>query len=232
MALKEDLQTAVTDIFKYSWTERDGHGVPMPEDLRLGNDAMKLEGTVLYADMAGSTELVDAQVPSFAAEIYKAYLACAARIIKSEGGTITAYDGDRIMALFLGDYRNTTAARTALKINYTVAELINPALSKQYPNKTYKVAHRVGIDTSALYVARIGVRNDNDLVWVGRAANYAAKLCAIHEDNATFITDAVFQKLHASLKFGGDNNQPMWRERTWTQMNNQRIHSSTWWRRI
>ena len=39
------------------------------------------------------------------------------------------------------------------------------------------------------------MRNDNDLVWVGRAANYAAKLCAIREYDTTFITEEVFNVL-------------------------------------
>jgi len=38
-----------------------------------------------------------------AAEIYKTYLHCAAKIIRSEGGSITSYDGDRIMGIFIGD---------------------------------------------------------------------------------------------------------------------------------
>ncbi len=33
--------------------------------------------------------------------LYKAYLHCAAKIISNEGGEITAYDGDRIMAYSL-----------------------------------------------------------------------------------------------------------------------------------
>jgi class 3 adenylate cyclase len=68
-------------------------------------------------------------------------------------------------------------------------------LLKQYPHRTYKVRHHLGIDTSSLFVSRIGVRNDNDLVWVGRAANYAAKLCAIREYDTTFITEEVFNVL-------------------------------------
>ena len=85
MALKEELEASVGKIFRESWTERDGQIVPAPEDIRLGNDAVKLVGTVLYADMADSTQLVDDYPPHFAAEIYKSYLTCAAKIIKSEG---------------------------------------------------------------------------------------------------------------------------------------------------
>ena len=188
MALKEDLEAAVSKIFREIWTERDGHDVPLPEDLKLGNDAVKLDATVLYADMSESTQLVDSYKPPFAAEIYKAYLTCAAKIVKSEGGNITAYDGDRIMVVFIGDSKNTTAAKTALRLNGAVHNIINPALIRQYPKTRYKVKHVVGVDTSSILAARIGVRNDNDRVWVGRAANYAAKLCAINEEKTVFIT--------------------------------------------
>ena len=98
MALGDDLKEAVEQVLQNVWSTRTGSVVPEAEDLRLGNDAVKLEGTVLYADLDESTQLVDSYQAAFAAEIYKCFLACAARIIRSEGGEITSYDGDRIMA--------------------------------------------------------------------------------------------------------------------------------------
>jgi class 3 adenylate cyclase len=228
MPLKEELQDAVAKIFRESWTERDGQMVPVHGGIKLGNDAVKLDATVLYADMAESTQLVNEESPQFAAEVYKSYLTYAARIIKSEGGTITAYDGDRIMAVFIGKTKNTTAARCALKINYSVQSIINPALVKQYSDRTYKVRHHVGIDSSSLFISRIGVRNDNDLVWVGRAANYAAKLCAIREFDTVFVTENVFNTMLDGSKFSTPARELMWKERKWSQMGNQRVYSSTW----
>jgi class 3 adenylate cyclase len=108
MPLKTELEQAVKTIFHDDlWTNREGQVVPEAKHLRLGNDAVNLAGTVLYADMSDSTKLVDGHKPHFAAEVYKAYLACAAKVIKSENGTITAYDGDRIMAVFIGKSKNT-----------------------------------------------------------------------------------------------------------------------------
>jgi class 3 adenylate cyclase len=43
----------------------------------------------------------------FAAEIYKSYLISACRIIRDNGGEITAFDGDRVMAVFIGNMKNT-----------------------------------------------------------------------------------------------------------------------------
>jgi class 3 adenylate cyclase len=202
LALKEELQDAVKKILRDQWTTRDGEVVPEPEDLALGNDAVNLDATVLYADMSGSTKLVDNNAPTLAAEVYKAYMICAARILKDEGGIISAYDGDRIMAVFIGDFKNTTAARSALKINWAVEKLINPAFKRQYGEDTYQMSHVIGIDTSSILVCRIGVRNDNDLVWVGRSANYAAKLTEIDTGFPIYITGDVFDKLNKISKYG------------------------------
>lgn len=228
MTLKEDLQDIVKKIVTdQNWTTRDGEVVPEPEDLGLGNDGVNLKAAVLYADMAGSTYLVDSQKPHVAAEVYKAYLACAARIIKNNGGAITAYDGDRVMGIFVGKVKNTTAAKTALQINWAVENVVNPRLKIQYGVNAYQMKHVIGIDASAIFACRIGVRNDNDIVWVGRAANYAAKLAAINE-YPVYITGTVFDSLDDSSKFAGNPRRLMWEERRWTLMNKMRIFRSNW----
>ena len=227
MSLGDDLKAQVKKIFSKQWSTRDGQQVPDSDDLKLSNDAVRLDGTVLYADLSGSTKLIDGYKDYFAAEIYKAYLHCAAKIITSEGGAITAYDGDRIMAVYIGNFKNTSAARSGLKINYAVRNIVNPALKAQYPNSTYVVKQTVGIDTSKLFVARTGIRGSNDLVWVGRAANYAAKLTELSNDYSTWITADVYNMLPESAKTTDD--KPMWEARRWTAMNNFSIYGSTWW---
>jgi len=227
MALKDDLTEAISRVFKSQWTTRDGTVVPSSENIPLANEAVKLDGTVLYADLSASTSLVDTQTPFFAAEIYKAYLYCAARIIRSEGGEITAYDGDRVMAVFLGNSKNTSAVRTGLKINWAVKNLINPALKAQYPQSNYEVQQTVGIDSSLLHVARTGIRGSNDLVWVGRAANHAAKLCALPPTHPTRITAAIYGNIHESVK--KKNGIDFWERMQWTAMNNVDIYRTTWW---
>ena len=86
LMLKQELESVGWKIFHDDhWIIREGQVVPDPEDLRLGSDGVNLDATVLYADMSGSTRLVDTKKAPFAAEVYKTYLACAAKIIKNEG---------------------------------------------------------------------------------------------------------------------------------------------------
>ena len=232
MGLKADLDAEVGKIFRQQWDVQDTEDVPDAEDVLLGsNHAKRLEqAAVLYADLSYSTKLVDGFKWHFAAEIYKAFLHCSAKIIRDEGGEITAYDGDRIMAIFVGSYRNTSAVRSALKINYARAEIINPALKKQYATTDYEVKHVVGIDLSELRAARTGVRGDNDLVWVGRAANHAAKLSSLSTDYPTWITKEVYDKMDKSARIASDGRN-MWEEMTWNDMGKKTIYRSSWrWR--
>jgi class 3 adenylate cyclase len=227
LGLKNDLQDQVKDIFGDQWDVTDGRVVPEPESIGLGNNAIKLDATVLYADMADSTKMVDDNGANYAAEIYKSFLYCAGRIIHSEQGVITAYDGDRIMAVFIGERKNTRAVKTGLKINYAVKKIINPAHEKQYSYTPYTLKHVVGIDTSKILVARTGVKGRNDLVWVGRAANYAAKLCALSADYPTRITEAVHKVIADDAKMSSSGKN-MWNEATWKDMNDMTIYRSTW----
>lgn len=227
MGLGDDLKSEVRKIFSERWTTRTGQVVPESDDLKLSNDAVTLDGTVLYADLNDSTNLVDTMKPEFAAEIYKSYLVCAARIIRSEDGAITGYDGDRIMAVYIGKSKNSSAVRTALKINFAVQKIINPAIKYQYPNSGYSVKQVVGIDTSELFVARTGIRGSNDLVWVGRAANYAAKLSARSGSTSQITTD-VYKRLNQKSKIGS-NGQNMWTQTLAPEIGNRKIYTSSWW---
>jgi len=232
MTTLKDLEVQVAATFSAQWKKREGRLVPSTEDLTLGNDAVEFDrATVLYADLQASTDMVDNEPWTRSAEIYKNFLHCAASIIRDEGGAITAYDGDRVMGIWVGNRQTTPAAIAGLKINYVVQNVINPALQRQYPDNTRAVKQVVGIDTSSLRATRTGVRGDNDLVWVGRAANYAAKLTTLNLAERTWLTADAFDRLRDEAKYGGTPPQLMWKNYTWTAQNNAPIYGSTWtWR--
>ncbi len=226
---KDEILSEIRSIFVDKWTTREGRVIPDTGDIGLGNEGVELEATVMYADMADSTMLVDKYNPKFAAEIYKSYLIGSCRLIKNRGGEITAFDGDRVMAVFIGGSKNTSAAKCALQLNKLVQE-INILVQSSYPKTVYRLRHSVGIDTSSLLIARTGIRNSNDLVWVGRAANYAAKLSALGDkDFPTFITEDVYTKLAEEAKYGGQPRRNMWEKRIWTAKGLTVYRSNWWW---
>ena len=115
MSFATDVEAEVKRIFRQQWEKSKATTVPEPSDIALEKNEAKIidDGTVLYADLSGSTTMVQNYTARFAAEVYRAYLYSAAQIIRNEGGAITAYDGDRVMAVYLGKMPNTNAATTA-----------------------------------------------------------------------------------------------------------------------
>ncbi|MCZ2157635.1 MAG: hypothetical protein LC114_27685 [Bryobacterales bacterium] len=218
----------IRSILRAQWDLQDGRTVPELERIRLkGNHGIEIEGTVLYADLADSTKLVDKFKAEFSAEIYKSFLYGACKVLSTGGGEVTAFDGDRVMAVFIGKMKNTYAATCALRINYLVRQ-INAAISAQYPNTSFSMRHAIGVDTSKLLVTKTGIRDYNDLVWVGPAANYAAKMAAFNDaGNSTYISEAVYKKLNDSAKLSGSVD--MWEKRTWTDTGKTVYRSGYYW---
>lgn len=230
MTLREDLEKYAAATHDGVWTRRAGQVVPDTDSLTLKNEAVTFDSaTVLYADLADSTGLVKGYKDWFAAEVYKNYLYCAARIIRSRGGEITAYDGDRVMAVFIEGNKNSEAAKCALQIDWAVRNIIRPAIKAKYPDNTFTVEHKVGIDTSPIFAAKTGIRGSNDLVWVGNAANNAAKMAALSRGYQTYISSTVYGVLLEWAKLGGDPKRDMWTDLGTGDLGYKVYGSNFWW---
>ncbi|WP_315069768.1 hypothetical protein [uncultured Microbacterium sp.] len=228
MSLADELRDYAKKTHGTTWTRRDGQKVPSTDDITLGNSAVDLNAVVLYADLKDSTGLVKGEPDWFASEVYKNYLYTVSRIIRAHNGTITAFDGDRVMGVFIGGSKNSNAAKVALKINWAVKKILQPAMQEKYPENTYTLQQKVGIASSKTMVSRTGIRGSNDLVWVGNAANIAAKLAALHTGYSSYITADVYAKLSEETKLGGTPKRDMWTDLGVTD-GFGRIYGSTFW---
>jgi len=229
MALVDDITQDVTSILSQAWDIRDGQTVPSTDTVTLAGGGVKLFATMLYADLADSTDLAmwDRRVT---ARLCKAFLACSSRLIKARGGAVRSFDGDRVMGVFVGDSKNTSAVKCALQINWAFLKVIKPKFEAQYEalrNGTHKLAHCTGVDTSETLVVRAGVRNSNDLIWIGRAPNVAAKMSGFRDPPYfSFISGEIYDHVADEAKLS--NGQNMWEERTWTQGPIKRVFRSSW----
>lgn len=214
MALADELKAKVATYARTKWEEiPQGRVVPTANNLTAGNTGIHIDATVLYADIDGSTNMVDTLLDRLAAEYYKAYLECAAKIIRVNDGEITAYDGDRVMAIFIGDQQVANAVTAALQINRAVQEIVNPTFQSIYTVHHLPLRHTIGIDKSLILATKIGIRGDNDIVWVGPAANYAAKLNSFDGLDSSYairITEQAFNALGTTVFYRKVNGQTIW----------------------
>lgn len=219
MALLDELKGDVQGIIDKPWNKRTGHVVPSSESVALAGGAVELAATMLYADLANSSKIAKELDRRVAAKILKAFLAATSRLVRARGGSITSFDGDRILGVFVGDSKNTDAAKCALQINYVVKEIIRPKFENSYnsvKDASFKIEHGCGVDTGIVLTVRAGARGDNDLIWIGRAPNLAAKLSDIRDSPYhSFITASVYNNMNDKSKYGGTNNVNMWESRSW-----------------
>jgi class 3 adenylate cyclase len=225
-----DLEAGVDKILAQSWTEREGHVVPETDDVALSGGAVRIEAAILYADMAESTKLVSDFDARTAARVMKSFLYCSSRLIRGNGGEIRSFDGDRVMGIFIGDAKNSSAAKCALQIKYAIDEIVRPKVEAKYPTlmaNGFVVSHACGIDRSSIFAVRAGMRDSNDLIWVGRAAAVAAKLSTTrNRPYRSFITNDVFSMLRDDVK-KGPKGQAMW-EQVPTKQYGHVVYRSSW----
>lgn len=129
--------------------------------------------TVLFADLAGSTELATAQDPEQLRAMLAAFFDEMREQIVAFGGTVEKYAGDAIMAVFgvprVSEDDAERAVRAALAMQRSLEQL-NPLFEKDYG---VRLDLRVGVATGEAVASAAAA--DQFLV-TGEVANLAARL--------------------------------------------------------
>lgn len=211
------VESSVADIFSVTMNVTNGTKVPETDDIVLKNGGKLVDATYLYADLAGSSRMAQNLKKEAAAKVIKSYVNTATRILRHKGGEIRSFDGDRVMAIFMGADKEERAVRAAMGIHWAVQEVIPAAIKKQYtdPEKFPTIAHGIGIDSGEALIIRGGIRDSNDLISIGAAPNIAAKLSDIRDFRGSiFITEAV-KKVLGDDYLRYDSWREVWKQISW-----------------
>lgn len=149
--------------------------------------------TVLFADLAGSTELAQRQDPEQLRQLLSAFFDEMSQQIRSFGGTVEKYAGDAIMAVFgvpkVHEDDAERAVRAAMAMRESLAQL-NPLFEQEYDAR---LELRVGIATGEVVAATDERR---EMLVTGETANLAARL---QSAGSGIVVSDVTQKLLARL---------------------------------
>ena len=232
MAIRDDILSEISTIIGTQWQKRVGRQVPSSSVVALAGGAVEIEATFLYADLADSSKMANYFDQRITAKIIKSFLATSTRLIKANGGEIRSFDGDRVMGIFIGESQCTSAAKCALQIKWCVDQIksLFEAKYETVRSAPFSIRHGVGIDCGSVLSVRGGVRGTNDLIWIGRAPNLAAKLSDLRDSPySTIITKAVFDNLNEIARYGGIPRSFMWEIRNWNYLGETIIvYRSSW----
>lgn len=230
MPLKEVLLRDVTTTLARTLTVREARVVPSAATLALTGGAARISVAMLYSDLADSTKLASEFDSRIAARVAQAFMAICSRVVRRHRGEIRSFDGDRVLAVFVGTSKCSSAAKAALQINWAFSHVLRPRLEAKYPSlrDQFTLGHCTGVDSGEVLAVRGGIINNNDLVWIGRAPNVAAKLSSIR--NApyySYITPAVYASIAEDVRRSA-GGELMWEEQTWPRGPVTEIYGSAW----
>jgi adenylate cyclase len=146
------------------------------EDLRLG--AVRRECTVLFSDLRGFTSFSESLEPDLVVEVLNLYLEEMSEAIMDHGGTLVAYMGDGIMAVFGAPLEQPDHADRALAAAREMIgprlERFNDALAERELGDGFRMG--VGVNSGPIMSGQVGSARRVEYTAIGDTTNTAARL--------------------------------------------------------
>jgi adenylate cyclase len=179
------------------------------ENLRLG--AVERDCTVLFSDLRSFTSFSEGQPAERVLDVVNHYLSEMSDAILAAGGTLIAYMGDGIMAIFGAPLEQTDHADRALTaaIDMTGPRLarFNSWLAEQGLQHTFTMG--VGINSGMVMAGNVGSEQRVEYTAIGDTTNTASRLEGMTKgtEHMLFIADSTRERLRdppAALRLVGE----------------------------
>jgi adenylate cyclase len=177
------------------------------DDLRLGG--VERDCTVLFSDLRGFTSFSETQPAALVIEVVNRYLDEMTAAILAAGGTLVAYMGDGIMAVFGApldqDDHADRAVAAAREMISTRLDRFNAWLAEQGFDRRFEMG--VGLHSGSVMVGNVGSEQRMEYTAIGDTTNTASRLEGLtkNSDAMLFISDAT----HERIRHGADDLQPV-----------------------
>jgi class 3 adenylate cyclase len=157
-----------------------------PERAELGGESVEV--TVMFADLRDFTPFSEKTPPHTVVEMLNEAFSRAVPIVFAEGGTITQFAGDAIMAIFNAPVRQPDhalrAARAAMALQEAVASI---------PGAGERPQFRVGLNSGPALVGNIGSSEIRNFTAIGDTTNLAARLHAFAPPGGIVMGESTYR---------------------------------------
>lgn len=138
--------------------------------------------TVLYLDIAGFTTMAEKLEPHEIVATLNAFFSEAVSQIEAEGGMVTQFQGDAILAVFNLPVEQADHASAAIR---AAERICTAAHTKFFAGQTLSL--RIGVNTGPLVAGAVGASNRLSYTVHGDAVNLAARLEQMNKQTGTEI---------------------------------------------
>lgn len=177
MATNQETLNKIKEYLNQSYTKEETRVVPKRTALTFGNTIKIMPHTVvLYVDMRKSKKILSDATTFWSVKIHKSFLLALTHCVEKREGHMRSFNGDGIMAFFVGENAASRAVRAAMDTKGYILEL-NKELKKSEKNT---IDFGIGIGQGKIQVAKSGKAGDDltkqDLIWVGLPVYVAVEL--------------------------------------------------------
>ncbi|MBT3990241.1 MAG: adenylate/guanylate cyclase domain-containing protein [Rhodospirillaceae bacterium] len=150
------------------------------------------EATILFVDLAGFTAMSEQKRPEEIVEILNTYFSAVVDIIEANGGVITQFQGDAILAIYNVPMPDPGHAAHAVKTAHEIHEKVNDALFGGQ-----KLSCRIGINTGSVIAGNVGAQARLNYTVHGDAVNLAARLEQMNKEfgTSTLISNSTVEQI-------------------------------------
>ncbi len=171
------------------------------EDLRLGG--MRRETTVLFSDLRGFTSFSEALPPDTVIEVLNRYLGEMSDAIMDHGGTLVAFMGDGIMAVFGApleqpDHADRAVAAAREMLGARLSHF-NAWMEEAGMDRGFDMG--IGLNTGMVMSGQVGSERRVEYTAIGDTTNTAARLESMTKGTGhqIFIADSTRQALRREV---------------------------------
>ena len=155
---------------------------------------------ILFADISGYTPFAEALPPYDVMHVLNRYFHIMGQVITRNGGCISDYVGDGLVALF-GVDDNTTAPFRAVKTGVEMLEAVktlNPYLQAMY-KRSFQI--RIGVHYGEVVVGTVGIADTKKVAAIGDAVNLASRIEASNRKLGTsfLISEETAEKVSGQV---------------------------------
>ena len=171
----------------------------VPEPARSVPDAERRQLTVMFCDLADSTQLSQNLDPEDLREVVRAYQETAAEVIGRYEGHIAQYLGDGLLVYQGWPQAHENDAERAVYTGLEIPEAIARLNTRLKTDHGVQLAVRIGIHTGPVVVGEMGGGGRHENLALGETPNIAARLEGLAQPNTVVISPATAQLIQRSF---------------------------------
>jgi len=170
-----------------------------PKALNLGGETKEV--TIVFADIRGYTRLSERLAPEEVMNLLNGYLKIMVEEIWKEKGTLTAFMGDALMAIFNAPITQRIHALKAVRATWKMRQAVLE-YQRSRPQER-PITFGFGVNTGLAVVGNMGSEGRiQNYTAIGDAVNVASRLQSNAADNNILLNDSTYLQVHGHVYVG------------------------------